>query len=435
MNEIAILNEGDVHQRHKYYNVACNKPRRKFSKSLFQRAKFNLIPKFNFFAFIFQDFSILKVLPNDLDNFDNSEKIGNKIYFKKKEDFKATDIDNSLLNNQENTMTKFYDRAQTKNKMNSVRHPQSTVATLHNEFSNNNNNNKNDNEIEIDNEKQNMENRKISIDENNDNRLRDVRSTSGYDELGRRIDASYSPSVLLEESLALTDEPESKELDHLNLRTTIPTLLHNAHIPPIATENDEILWENELSNKNSNDFDTLEVIDEEEIDDTSNRNFENNDGDLEDNVDTERSEINNGRISKFKFDQIMKEVDETPTHSTASSSNARNTVILLGRNPTDVSVINVNDGDDISSSSEEDLSYEDFSVVSEDRKTTRINKYRTHMSYQKTAIRQPLLQQGFIATPGYPKFYIGNSNCSWRISALDGQQIRITILDISLRCN
>lgn len=44
------------------------------------------------------------------------------------------------------------------------------------------------------------------------------------------------------------------------------------------------------------------------------------------------------------------------------------------------------------------------------------------------------LTHGFLATAGYPKFYIGDSNCSWKLIAPQGHQIRITVLDINLRC-
>lgn len=58
---------------------------------------------------------------------------------------------------------------------------------------------------------------------------------------------------------------------------------------------------------------------------------------------------------------------------------------------------------------------------------------KTYSSIQRTSYRKPLLH-GFAMTPGYPKFYIGDINCKWNILVPGGLQIRITILDISLRC-
>lgn len=90
---------------------------------------------------------------------------------------------------------------------------------------------------------------------------------------------------------------------------------------------------------------------------------------------------------------------------------------------------------DISNSDDYDYaSYEDYDIKVDGTTISRKNKMRTHTSYQKAAIRQPILQQGFISSPGYPQYYVGESNCSWRISVPKGEQIRLTILDISLRC-
>lgn len=83
---------------------------------------------------------------------------------------------------------------------------------------------------------------------------------------------------------------------------------------------------------------------------------------------------------------------------------------------------------------EYDSSYEDYSVEINGPKISRKNKNRIHTSYQKTAVHQPLLQQGFIVSPGYPKYYIGNFNCSWRITAPNEHRIKLVILDVSLRC-
>lgn len=56
-----------------------------------------------------------------------------------------------------------------------------------------------------------------------------------------------------------------------------------------------------------------------------------------------------------------------------------------------------------------------------------------YSSIQRTALTNPLLH-GFGMSPGYPKFYIGESECRWTISAPNEQKIRLTFLDISLRC-
>lgn len=79
-------------------------------------------------------------------------------------------------------------------------------------------------------------------------------------------------------------------------------------------------------------------------------------------------------------------------------------------------------------------SEEDYAVESDGIKVARKNAMRLHTSYQKTSVREPLLQQGFIASPGYPSYYVGSSNCSWLITAPRDQRIRLTFFDINLRC-
>lgn len=47
---------------------------------------------------------------------------------------------------------------------------------------------------------------------------------------------------------------------------------------------------------------------------------------------------------------------------------------------------------------------------------------------------RPSMIHGFLATTGYPKFYIGESNCSWTLIAPPKQHVLLNILDLHLRC-
>ena len=42
--------------------------------------------------------------------------------------------------------------------------------------------------------------------------------------------------------------------------------------------------------------------------------------------------------------------------------------------------------------------------------------------------------EGFVETPGYPQFNV-ESNCTWKLRAQEGQRVKVSILDISLRGN
>ncbi|XP_048483881.1 uncharacterized protein LOC105389730 isoform X2 [Plutella xylostella] len=41
--------------------------------------------------------------------------------------------------------------------------------------------------------------------------------------------------------------------------------------------------------------------------------------------------------------------------------------------------------------------------------------------------------EGYIRSPGYPHFYIGEDECGWRLTVSPEQRIRVTLLDVSLR--
>uniref|UniRef100_A0A182Q0S8 CUB domain-containing protein n=1 Tax=Anopheles farauti TaxID=69004 RepID=A0A182Q0S8_9DIPT len=58
--------------------------------------------------------------------------------------------------------------------------------------------------------------------------------------------------------------------------------------------------------------------------------------------------------------------------------------------------------------------------------------HKKYMSVQRSLLKHPL-RQGFLMTPSYPKFYIGDSTCRWTLYAGMHQRIKLTVLDLALR--
>lgn len=158
--------------------------------------------------------------------------------------------------------------------------------------------------------------------------------------------------------------------------------------------------------------------------------FDNNENTIDDLINRNklREDLDQNSIlreirSTSGYDKLTSPIDRV--HSTSAAAtllNAPSTAIAYRA--------------DITTNDEYDdyPSYEDYDIKIDGTTISRKNKMRIHTSYQKAAIRQPILQQGFISSPGYPQYYVGESNCSWRITVPKGDQIRLTILDISLRC-
>lgn len=133
---------------------------------------------------------------------------------------------------------------------------------------------------------------------------------------------------------------------------------------------------------------------------------------------------------------IMKKdfkVEITSTSSTTSkpltTTTTKNTtpIPLISKNEINSNEVQYDDED------ESDDSEEDFAVEWHGTSLVRRNKVRVHISNEVTLERGMPLRQGFLASTGYPNFYIGESNCSWTITAPIGHRIRLTVLDIHLR--
>lgn len=130
------------------------------------------------------------------------------------------------------------------------------------------------------------------------------------------------------------------------------------------------------------------------------------------------STTNNSQLDTF-FDADVEEIDD---NDIAQNVNGYNNDKYVEEPPA------------TADSDEEDHSYEDYAVESYDRTVVRKNKVRVHTSFQIASAFTGLpLRQGFLATTGYPRYYIGDSNCSWTLTAPIGHRVRLTVLDLNLR--
>lgn len=284
----------------------------------------------------------MKVLPANLDDINDIEKLGDEFYFKNEEDVDNDNIDDEIINREHSQHTKTI-----------IKTTESTVYTSRRQ------------PIEHDDDGKNViEN---AFDSSN-NGLRDVRSTLGYDEMhNRKYHSSVVQTIPTPETVTHTQQPEQQQFP--------------------GTDN---LWNHEMLPPNTGIFETRP-----------------------DDIDV-------------SYDIFSMNENQTKAKLDAQIVRAKNDFTVLKTNRADI---------DREVESDEDYdSYEDYEVEIDGPKVWRKNKVRTHLSYQKTGLLLRPLQQGFIASPGYPAYYIGNSNCSWRITVDSGQPIRLVLLDVSLRC-
>lgn len=286
----------------------------------------------------------MKILPSNVDDINDIEKIGNEIYFKKDEN----EIEDKM------PFSTFHEQA---------------IVVTHTALDENNN----------------AENNVLDIENENWKHVTSLTSTSTV--------------------LSTTNKPTTTSI-------TSPSTYQNPFIRK-TTPNSK---ENKL-----NENDTLrETIDKLENEISNDIIFERNESSqIQPSIFTEKLNKANLVIAKKPIEDDQR-VKPTPP------------ITYQNKNYKDNSVIKSNDIID-NYDDEADYSYEDFAVEYSGRTVVRQNKIRNHTSYQTSVFKRPLLQ-GFLATTGYPKFYIGESNCSWRISAPIGQRVRITVLDINLRC-
>lgn len=163
---------------------------------------------------------------------------------------------------------------------------------------------------------------------------------------------------------------------------------------------------------------------------------------LENDVDVISNDITQEEIyntNKSDTAKVLSDYKKPKVETTSTATTSTTTTTTTATTTTNTAILKTNDMNSINSQYDEeeiDESYEDFAVEWHERTTlVRKNKVRVHISNEITTARGLPLRQGFIASTGYPNFYVGESNCSWTITAPVGHRIRLTVLDIHLRGN
>lgn len=162
---------------------------------------------------------------------------------------------------------------------------------------------------------------------------------------------------------------------------------------------------------------------------TSSYNLENDSDVISNDIIEEKMNTKKHSDRMIDLTGYSEQIIETTTPKTTTTTTTKTKTTI----PPSKNDINVHDMQYDENDSAE--SYEDFAVEWHGTTLVRRNKVRVHISNEITAERGTPLRQGFLASTGYPNFYVGESNCSWTITAPIGHRIRLTVLDIHLRGN
>ena len=81
-----------------------------------------------------------------------------------------------------------------------------------------------------------------------------------------------------------------------------------------------------------------------------------------------------------------------------------------------------------------------FDLSSDLKESVSWGKGRTDLGYSCEAGvlsycggRVSVSGEGYISSPGYPRYYLGGRECIWNIMAETGQRIELEVVDLALR--